>query len=285
MLGAWSPLTADESERTVVGAAAGARRRCSSGWLAAVVAGAAALRARPMHGMLVGTVVLTIAAFPFPVRSDPHTVRFLTPVLIPLAVLAGAGAVRLAGPARGWLVVLPLCAAQLWTGALLLTAWRRSGAPALVPDCAPVLDVLRGHRLARAYASYHTAYCVTYTSGETVVASPPWNERFYGYAMPYLDEVRRTTRAAWVLVPGVDFGLPAPRTFEAKLARHRRPLHAPGGGARRGVRRLRAALRLAGRNGQSWPVPPATPTSPRACSSRRAAARSSRRAVRSRSPA
>ena len=36
--------------------------------------------------------------------------------------------------------------------------------------------------------------------------------------MPYLDEVRAATRAAWVLVPGVDFGLPAPRTFEAKLA-------------------------------------------------------------------
>jgi len=42
----------------------------------------------------------------------------------------------------------------------------------------------------RAYASYHTAYCLTYTSGETVVASPPWNERFWGYPMPYLDEVR-----------------------------------------------------------------------------------------------
>jgi hypothetical protein len=216
MLGVWSPLTADESERTVT-APTLVRAALIAGWLAAVVGGAAALRGRPIGGMLVGALVLTIAAFPFPVRSDPHTVRFLTPLLVPMAVLAGAGAARLAGGARGWLVVLPLCAAQLWTGALLLAAWRDSGAPALVPDCAPVLAALRGSHLARAYASYHTAYCVTYTSGEAVVLSPPWNERFYGYPMPYLDEVRATPRAAWVLVPGVDFGLPAPRTFEAKL--------------------------------------------------------------------
>jgi hypothetical protein len=35
--------------------------------------------------------------------------------------------------------------------------------------------------------------------------------------MPYLDEVRSAGRVAWVLVPGVDFGLPAPQTFEAKV--------------------------------------------------------------------
>jgi hypothetical protein len=81
-----------------------------------------------------------------------------------------------------------------------------------------VLDVLRDRRLERAYASYHTAYCLTYTSGETVVASPPWNERFWGYPMPYLDAVRAADRVAWVLVPGVDFGLPGPHTFEAKVA-------------------------------------------------------------------
>src|SRR5262249_57820023 len=72
--------------------------------------------------------------------------------------------------------------------------------------------------IARAYASYHTAYCLTYTSGEALVASPPWNERFYGHPLPYLDEVRFTTRVAWVLLPGADFELPSPRTFEIKLA-------------------------------------------------------------------
>jgi hypothetical protein len=217
VLGLWSPLTADEGERTVA-APLVARVVLVVGWLAGAIVGWRALRARPIAGMLLGVIVLTLAAFPFPVRSDPATVRFLTPIVVPLAVLAAAGAVRLGGPARAWLVVAPLCAAQLWTGARLLAEWRRVGPQALVPDCARVLDVLRERQLPRAYASYHTAYCLTYTSGETVVASPPWNERFWGYPMPYLDEVRFASRVAWVLVPGVDFQLPAPRTFEAKLA-------------------------------------------------------------------
>ena len=78
---------------------------------------------------------------------------------------------------------------------------------------------MREQHLVRAYASYHTAYCLTYTSGETVMASPPWNERFWGYPMPYLDEVRFASRVGCVLVPGVDFQLPARHTFESKLAR------------------------------------------------------------------
>ena len=217
VLGLWSPLTADEGERTVA-APLIARVALVAGWLAGAGAGWIFLRGRPIAAMLAGVIVLTIAAFPFPVRSEPHTVRFLTPIVVPLAVLAAAGAVRMAGPARAWLLVAPLCALQLWTGARLLGEWRRAGPEALVPDCTRVLDVLRGQRLARAYASYHTAYCLTYTSGETVVASPPWNERFWGYPMPYLDEVRAAARVAWVLVPGVDFGLPAPHTFEAKVA-------------------------------------------------------------------
>jgi hypothetical protein len=217
LLGLWSPLTADEGERTVA-APLIARAVLALGWLAAAGAGWAFLRGRPIGAILAGVIALTIAAFPFPVRSEPYTVRFLTPIVVPLAVLAAAGAVRIAGPARAPALVALLCALQLWTGARLLGEWRRSGPEALVPDCRRVLDVLRERHLAHAYASYHTAYCLTYTSGETVVASPPWNERFWGYPMPYLDAVRSADRVAWVLVPGVDFGLPAPHTFEAKVA-------------------------------------------------------------------
>jgi hypothetical protein len=216
LAGVWTPLTADEGER-VVRAPAAVGVLLALAWAFAAVAGVLALRSRAVGALLAGAVVLTVLAFPFPVRSDPHTVRFLTPALVPLAVLAAAGAVQRAGRRRAWLLVVALCAANLWTGARLREAWRQVGPDGIVPDCAPVVELLARSGIVRAYASYHTAYCVTYTSGETVVASPPWNERFYGYPMPYLDEVRFATRVAWVLVPGVDFGLPSPRTFESKL--------------------------------------------------------------------
>ena len=126
LLGAWSPLTADEERTVRAPAAMGAF--LVVGWLAAAVAGVRALRGRPAAGLLLGAVALTVAAFPFPVRSDPHTVRFLTPALVPLAVLAAAGAVRVAGPRRAWLLVLPLCAGHLWTSGRLLR-WRRCRSP------------------------------------------------------------------------------------------------------------------------------------------------------------
>jgi hypothetical protein len=217
LLGAWCPYTADEAARTVA-APAPARVLLPAAWLGAVALGLWTSRRRPAAWMLALAVALTVAAFPFPVRSDASTVRFLTPALLPLAVLAALGAVRLVGTARAPLAVLPLCALQLWTGARLLRAWDAAGPGALAPDCGPVLALLQQRGIARAYASYHTAYCLTYTSAEAVVASPPWNERFYGHPLPYLDEVRFATRVAWVLLPGADFDLPAPRTFESKLA-------------------------------------------------------------------
>ena len=257
VLGLWSPLTADEGERTVA-APLLARVVLAAGWLAAAAAGWVFLRRRPIAAMLAGAIVLTIVAFPFPVRSEPYTVRFLTPIVVPLAVLAAAGAVRMAGPARAWLLVAPLCALQLWTGARLLGEWRRAGPEALVPDCARVLDVLRGQRLARAYASYHTAYCLTYTSGETVVASPPWNERFWGYPMPYLDEVRAADARG--VGPRPRRGLRAPRAahLRGEGRRHRRPLRARGRDAGRDLLRLRRAVHSAhvdrggGRTGRRW---------------------------------
>lgn len=215
LAGTWTPLTADEGER-IARAPLAVGVLLAIAWAIAAAAGTVALPRR-VAGLLAGTALLTIAVFPFPVRSDAHTVRFLTPALVPLAVLAAAGAVRLAGARRAWLLVLPMCAAHLWTAARLLDGWKTAGPDGVVPDCARVVAWLSERGLARAYASYHTAYCVTYTSGERIVASPPWNERFYGEPMPFLDEVRFSRDVAWVLVPGVDFELPAPRTFESKL--------------------------------------------------------------------
>jgi hypothetical protein len=216
LAGAWTPLTADEGER-IARAPLAVGVLLALAWASAAVVGITALPCRRVAALLGGTALATIAVFPFPVRSDAHTVRFLTPALVPLAVLAAAGAVRLGGRRRAWLLVLPLCAAHLCASVRLLDGWKAAGPDGIVPDCTRVVAWLSARGLARAYASYHTAYCVTYTSGERIVASPPWNERFYGEPLPFLDEVRFARSVAWVLVPGVDFELPAPRTFESKL--------------------------------------------------------------------
>ena len=95
---------------------------------------------------------------------------------------------------------------------------RRPAQPARHADFPPELsaelrEALERHGVFRAYASYGPAYRLTYESGERIVVSQPWNERFLHYPLPYLDEVRFTVRAAWVLTPRIPSDLPTPSAF------------------------------------------------------------------------
>jgi Dolichyl-phosphate-mannose-protein mannosyltransferase len=184
-------------------------------WLAARASGA-----RGGPGLLLAAAGLALLAFPFPVRSAPHNLRFLTPLYLPVLGLvvwtfAAEGKVR-----RAWVAVLALSTLHLAGGARLLEAWRtadRAQAPFLLPDLLPVRRVLDAHGIRRAYASYGPAYRLTYESGERIIASQPWNERFRHYALPYLDEVRFSKNVAWVLTPSIPTDLPSPASFESAL--------------------------------------------------------------------
>ncbi len=135
-------------------------------------------------------------------------------------LLAAAGLALLGR--RAWTVVLVLATAHAPTSARLLAAWRiadRAAPPFLLVDLAPVRERLEAHNVHHAYASYGPAYRMTFESGERIVASQPWNERFLHYPLPYLDEVRFAKDVAWVLTPDVPTDLPAPRAFEEALMR------------------------------------------------------------------
>jgi hypothetical protein len=121
---------------------------------------------------------------------------------------------------RAWILVLSLAALHLGAARPLAQAWRaadRAQPPFLLPDLAPVAAALDAHGARRAYASYGPAYRLTYLSGERIVVSQPWNERFLHYPLPYLDEVRFAKGVAWVLTPQVPSELPLPAAFEAAL--------------------------------------------------------------------
>jgi Dolichyl-phosphate-mannose-protein mannosyltransferase len=176
--------------------------------------------ARGGPGLLLAAAGLALLAFPFPVRSAPHNLRFLTPLYLPLLCLvvwtfAAQGKLR-----RAWVAVLALSCFHLAGGARLLEAWRiadRAEPPFLLPDLAPVRRLLDAHGIRHAYASYGPAYRLTFESGERILASQPWNERFRHYPLPYLDEVRFSKNVAWVLTPGIPTDLPAPAAFESAL--------------------------------------------------------------------
>ena len=165
---------------------------------------------------------LALLAFPFPLRAAPHTVRFLTPLYLPVAALVAWAAVPRGTSRRSWVAVLALAALHLLGATQLLQAWRsmdRAEAPFSLPDLAPVRRVLDQHGVRDAYASYGPAFRLTWESGERVIASPPWNDRFRHWPLPLLDEVRFAKNVAWVVTPAELNALPSPEALEADLRR------------------------------------------------------------------
>jgi 4-amino-4-deoxy-L-arabinose transferase-like glycosyltransferase len=201
----------------------------SPGWVAGLVvfiygvmlvfAGRAASGSHPALLCFLAAL-LAIVAFPFPVRAGPHTIRFLTPLYLPVAVLVTWAAAPRGTSRRAWVVVLALAALHLGGGTRLLEAWRsldRAEAPFLLPDLKPLRSFLEQRGIRRAYASYSPAFRLSWESGERIVASPPWNDRFRHWPLPLLDEVRFAKNVAWVFMPAIPSGLPAPDVFEQDL--------------------------------------------------------------------
>ena len=219
LLGTHVPLVADDPDHVVrvPGAAAAALVLIYGvGLVMAARASGTSGAAR----LLLASAALGLLAFPFPLRSGPAAIRFLTPLYLPAAALVAWAPVARGRPRRAWIVVLALCGLHLLGSTRLLGAWRtadRALAPFLLPDLGPARRVLEAHGLRRAYASYGPAYRMTYESGERMVVSQPWNERFLHHPLPYLDEVRFSGSVAWILTPTIPTDVPNTTDFESQL--------------------------------------------------------------------
>jgi hypothetical protein len=186
-----------------------------------VLAGRAASRRHPSALYLLAAG-LALLAFPLPLRSAPHTIRFLTPLYLPVAALVTWAVAHRGASRRAWVAVLSLATLHLVLGWQLLETWRRTDradAPFLLEDLTPVRSLLEERGVRHAYAAYGPAFRLTWESGERVVASPPWNDRFRHWPLPFLDDVRFAKNVAWVLTPRVPSGLPTPDEFERDLRR------------------------------------------------------------------
>jgi hypothetical protein len=216
LLGAAAPYTEGDPD-LVVRAPIAVALLLATAWLAVVVLAAARGR-DSLSALLGGCVVATIALFPLSQRSGPETTRFLAPLWLPLLALGMGTAARVLGTRGAWALAGSLAVLHAPASLALLDAWRSPGAwQPLVPACREIVAELDRHGVRHAYASYNTAWCITWTSGERIVASQPWNERFPGYPLPRLDRVRASSDAAWVFVADADFDMPPVRVMAGKL--------------------------------------------------------------------
>src|SRR4029453_8291528 len=220
LLGIALPATPDDPEQ-IIHAPRWAGALLALFYGISLVLAAWLLRRSGPAALLGACVLLGLVGFVVSLRSAPTTVRYLTPIYLPLAVLALWPHALDGGLRRALVLALGVGSLHLVGDARLLSAWHglASATPPFgVPDLAPVRHILEAHGIRRAYASYEPAYMLHYESGEAIVVSQPWNQRFPEHPPPYIDEVRFARNVAWLLTPSIPSDLPSPPEFETALA-------------------------------------------------------------------
>src|ERR687897_786781 len=122
LLGTHVPLVPDDPSQTVQAppwAAAGLILLYGGG----LVMAGRRFRAHPAVALLMASAAVALAAFPLPLRSGPETIRFLTPVYLPLAALVAWVALAREHTRRAFILVLALCALHLVGARGVLAAW------------------------------------------------------------------------------------------------------------------------------------------------------------------
>ncbi len=170
--------------------------------------------------LLVALLVAAMFLFVRGDRSASHNVRYVLPVVSALPVLLAAGLDRVWTRTRllaaGLLAVV--IAGQAWGNLALARLWRD---PAVVerdiflPDTTALRAYLAGHGIRHAYANYWIAYRVTFESKEQLICAEPYNQRFPGKPVKFLDEVQAADNVAYVYVTARRDGFSAEEFEEA----------------------------------------------------------------------
>lgn len=219
LLGAHAPLVADQP-KTLVSAPLLVWILLGSAYSLSLFIAWRAASSSPRARLMLVAAGLAVLLFLLPLRSRPHTTRFLTPLYLPVTVCVALASTFRARRRFG--LVAALAALHL-AGSMPLRAALREADVSKPPFTAPGLEqveaFLRSQGVSRAFAPYEAAYRLSFETGERLIVSQPWNERFHDFPLPYLDEVRFATQVAWILTPEVATELPEPKRFEAALAR------------------------------------------------------------------
>jgi hypothetical protein len=152
-------------------------------------------------------------------RSASQNVRYVLPIVSALPVLLAAGLDRILTWSRlaFGLLLAVLLAGQVWGNLTLARIWSD---PVMVerdihlPDTTPVRQYLADRGIHEAYANYWIAYRITFESGETIVCAEPYNQRFPGKPVKFLETVQAATNVAYVYVTARDQGFSADEFVE-----------------------------------------------------------------------
>ena len=187
---------------------AGNAMRPSAARRAAIWAGGIAgwLKNTDGTALLLAMTAVSLAVFARSQRSGANDARYLLPIMSALPILFAYGLWRLRQLARPvfYALLAVVLVAQAWGNVLLAKAWNNPGlvaGPLELPDTRPLTGFLQEAGIRHAYAHYWLSYRLTYETQENLIVSEPYNERFPGKPVKFLDMVSAADKVAFITHP------------------------------------------------------------------------------------
>ena len=154
--------------------------------------------------IFVGISWLSLLFFALSRRSHQYTYRYLLPLVWSFPFLIGylyALSSRWIKGVLGAGTILMILF-NLATGIALMRVWSQHGfasTQADIPELRPAVACLDRLGIDRCYASMWMASRIAYETDERILGSQPYNTRFYGWPIPYKEEVDASRKVAYVL--------------------------------------------------------------------------------------
>ncbi len=166
--------------------------------------------------IFVGISWMSLFLFVMTTRWGSNEFRYLMPlawcfpfILAALYTKAGKKNRALIGTVAILLTLLNIASASL-----IMRYWSAPNFDGYFTDVKPAVAYMRAKGITHCYSSYFDAYVIDYTTNEKIICSQPFNERFYGWPLPYKELVDASTNVAYALGPSRRF---MPEHFVADL--------------------------------------------------------------------
>jgi 4-amino-4-deoxy-L-arabinose transferase-like glycosyltransferase len=154
-------------------------------------------------GLLLALIAATAYMFCRSSRAGWDNVRYILPMMSALPILLAVGLARIREWSRPLFAVLlsVVIGAQAWGNLLLVRAWndpRIVGKTLDLPDTSQLFAFLKERGIRHAYAHLWLSYRMTFESQERFICSEPYNQRYPGREVKFIDQVQAAANVAYI---------------------------------------------------------------------------------------
>ena len=178
-----------------------------------------------LEDTMIAATWLALIAFALSKRATVGEYRYLLPVAWCFPFIVATSITRIRGSAV-YLLQGALClliGINLFNYVQVVANWKQ---PAYfskeqdLPDLTRIIHYLKKHDIQHCFASFWHTNRITFETDEEIICSPPFNDRFAGWPLPYRETVENSIRAAYVLTSSKYTRFPI-HAFERMLNYHK----------------------------------------------------------------